>query len=151
MKSFYYNYKEEAIEEFIINNNITKSVVYTKNIDIFTLISQGNLTATRKAIEKGDITLYHRNDKGQTLLHWAILYNQIEIAKELLALGASLDLADNNGKTIRDIIKYCSQNTQDSFAVFLLSKVSAEESYVENEQHENQDVASVLGSIHHND
>ena len=138
MKSSYY-YK-------INNNNITKPVIYQK--DIFTLIYEGNLTATRKAIKNGDISLYHRNDKGQTPLHWAILYNQIEIARELVALGASLDVTDNKGNTVKDIINlyHPEIEIQGSLAFSDKKIASTKENFVENEQYENQD-SGLLGCI----
>ncbi|WPY01909.1 Ankyrin repeat domain-containing protein (plasmid) [Candidatus Trichorickettsia mobilis] len=149
MKSSYYGYKEREVEELIIKETITESVVYVESIDIFTLIYQGNLISVRKAIKNGDISLYHRNDQGQTPLHWAVLYNQIEIAKELVTLGASLDVTDNKGNTVKDIINLYHPEIQNSLAIISSLKASSKENFVENEQDENQDT-SLLGGIKDN-
>lgn len=131
------------------NKNKTAPLIYKK--DIFILIYEGNLTATLKAIKNGDISLYHRNDKGQTLLHWAILYNQIEIAQELIALGASLDVSDNKGNTVRDIISIHLAEKDIEKLLFLDDKkiTSIEEHIVAHEQPENQE-SDLLGCIKNN-
>lgn len=129
-----------------INKGTIKPLIYKR--DIFTLIYEGNLTATRKAIKNGDVTLYHRNDKGQTLLHWAVLYNQIEISQELITLGASLDISDNQGNTVRDIINTHLSEKHAQNLLSLNSKKTAnlEEYVVEHEQYEDQGF-DLLGCI----
>ena len=113
--------------------------------DIFTLIYEGNLSATCEAIKNGDITLYHRNDKGQTLLHWAVLYNQIKIAQKLIALGASLDITDNQGNTVRDVI--IEKNLQNLLVLESNTKITNfEEHFVEHEQYDDQN-SCLLGFI----
>lgn len=133
------------------NRNKNKTTPLTYKKDIFTLIYEGNLTTTLKAIKNGDISLYHRNDKGQTLLHWAILYNQIEIAQELIALGASLDVSDNKGNTVREIINIHFSKKDIENLLFLDSKkiTSIEEDIVVHEQPENQEL-DLLGCIKNN-
>ena len=46
-----------------------------------------------------------RNDKGQTLLHYALLYNQIKIAEFLISQGADLKAKDNSGQKIENLIQ----------------------------------------------
>jgi ankyrin repeat protein len=138
MKSSYHNLYKRVI---------TKPTTYQE--DIFTLIYKGNLSAVRKTIKNGDTHLYHRDDKGQTPLHWAILYNQIEIAKELIALGASLDVTDNKGNSVKDIINLHCPEIQDSLTVLSIT-ASTREGFVENEQYENQDSSLLGGCIKNN-
>jgi ankyrin repeat protein len=113
--------------------------------DIFTLIYEGNLSATSEAIKNGDVTLYHRNDKGQTLLHWAVLYNQIKIAQKLITLRASLDITDNQGNTVRDVI--IEKNLQNLLVLRNSTKTTNfEEYFVEHEQYDDQN-SCLLGCI----
>ena len=72
--------------------------------NIFDLIYKGDIKAVKVKIINGT-SVNLRNDKEQTLLHYAILYNQVEIAKHLLSLGASLDTIDSSGVAVRDLIR----------------------------------------------
>ena len=72
--------------------------------DMFNLVYIGNYKAICSRIKKDLSVVNLRNDKDQTLLHYAVLYNQIKIAKLLISSGADLDAKDKFGQTVRDII-----------------------------------------------
>jgi ankyrin repeat protein len=71
--------------------------------DIFDLVHTGKLRVLSSEIEKG-ISVNTANSKGQTLLHYALIYHQIGIAKFLISKGANIDIADNSGKKVRDLV-----------------------------------------------
>ena len=51
------------------------------------------------------VNINSRNDKGQTLLHYALLYNQIKIAEFLISQGANLKAKDNSGQKIENLMQ----------------------------------------------
>ena len=63
--------------------------------DIFDLIHKSDFEAVQAKVIKGNVDINYRNDKGQTLLHYALLYNQIKIAKFLISQRAKLEVEDN--------------------------------------------------------
>jgi ankyrin repeat protein len=71
--------------------------------DIFDLVHTGNLRVLSSEIEKG-ISVDTTNSKGQTLLHYALIYKQIGIAKFLISKGANIDTADNSGQKVRELV-----------------------------------------------
>ncbi len=73
--------------------------------DMFNLVHIGAYKAICSRIKKDLSIVNLRNDKDQTLLHYAVFYNQIKIAKLLISLGADLDAKDKFGQTVRDIIQ----------------------------------------------
>lgn len=75
--------------------------VYKDNI--FDLINKGNIKSVYSSIIEGT-SINLKNSKGQTLLHYAVCHNQIEIAKLLIYLGADLQAIDNHGQKIIDVI-----------------------------------------------
>jgi hypothetical protein len=78
-------------------------IPYVKE-NIFDLIYRSNIKAVQTQIHEGT-SVDLKNDKGQTLLHYAVIYKQIEIAKLLISLGADLDVKDNMGQTVKYIIQ----------------------------------------------
>jgi ankyrin repeat protein len=76
-----------------------------KNEDPFVLIHTGNHKALSLMIKKG-MNINLRNEKDQTLFHYAILYNQVKIAHILKANGATLDSTDKLSQTPKDVIRY---------------------------------------------
>jgi len=73
-------------------------------VDIFDLVYLGRYDAVCTQIKNGaNVNL--RNNKNQTLLHYAILYRQEEIAKLLISSGADLDTRDEFGKTMREVLQ----------------------------------------------
>lgn len=123
--------------------NKSEKLATKQEVDIFRLIYEGNLIVVRDAIKNGEIHIHHRNNSGQTLLHWAILYNQVEIVKELIALGAKLDIPDNNGQTARDVINLDYPEMVDLVAH--ISNTNFTKSY--NEDVYNTQSTSLLGCI----
>ena len=82
-----------------------QDVYYTKvEENMFDLIYKGDYKAVCSRIKKG-VSVNLRNDQDQTLLHYAVLYNQVKIAKFLIFLGADLDSKDKFGQTVREVIK----------------------------------------------
>jgi ankyrin repeat protein len=59
----------------------------------------------KSQVTKGVVNINSRNDKGQTLLHYALLYNQIKIAEFLISQGADLKAKDNSGQKIENLIQ----------------------------------------------
>ena len=74
-------------------------------VDIFELIYKSDVKAVKDQINKGIIRVNFRNDNGQTLLHYALLYNQIEIAEFLISKNADLDAKDKAGQTIKSVLQ----------------------------------------------
>lgn len=85
---------------------ITNELEYNNynKVDLFDSIHKGDIRSVKKGIKSG-ISVDLRNDKDQTLLHYAIMYRQVEIAKFLIFSGANLDLSDNRGNLVIDLIK----------------------------------------------
>lgn len=82
-----------------------RSVHYTKvESNMFDLVYTGNYEVIRSRIKSGT-SVNLRNDQDQTLLHYAVLYNQVKIAKLLISFGADLNAKDEFGQTVRDVIQ----------------------------------------------
>ncbi len=76
-------------------------VYYTPVVEnVFDLIYRSRFEAVRSQVTKGIVNIDSRNDKGQTLLHYALLYNQIKIAEFLISQGADLKAKDNSGQKV---------------------------------------------------
>jgi len=73
--------------------------------DPFVLIYTGNHKALSLMIKKG-MSIHLRNEKDQTLFHYAVLYDQVKVAHLLKANGATLDSSDKFGQTPEDVIRY---------------------------------------------
>lgn len=56
-------------------------------------------------VTKGIVNINSRNNKGQTLLQYALLYNQIKIAEFLISRGADLKTKDNSGQKVENLIQ----------------------------------------------
>ena len=80
--------------------------IYSTKVEenMFDLVYKGDYKAVCSRIKKG-ISVHLRNDQDQTLLHYAVLYNQVKIAKFLISFGADLDSKDKFGQTVREVIK----------------------------------------------
>ena len=72
--------------------------------NVFDLIYRSRFEAVKSQVTKGVVNINSRNDKGQTLLHYALLYNQIKIAEFLISQGADLKAKDNSGQQVADLI-----------------------------------------------
>ena len=80
-------------------------VYYTPVVEnVFDLIYRSQFGAVKSQVTKGVVDINSRNDKGQTLLHYALLYNQIKIAEFLILQGADLKAKDNSGQKVADLI-----------------------------------------------
>ena len=80
-------------------------VYYTPVVEnVFDLIHRSRFEAVKSQVTKGIVNINSRNDKGQTLLHYALLYNQIKIAEFLISQGADLKAKDNSGQKVADLI-----------------------------------------------
>jgi hypothetical protein len=80
-------------------------IYYTPVLEnVFDLIYKSQFEAVKSQVTKGIVNINSRNDKGQTLLHYALLYNQIEIAKFLISQGADLKAKDSSGQKIENLI-----------------------------------------------
>jgi len=128
----------------------TETETLANELDVFHLIYTSNFIAVSQVIKNGSIPVHHKNNKGQTLLHYAILYNQIKIAEELISLGASLNAIDNEGNSVRDIVDLYRPDAQ-SLLYTSQSLISTKESLleVEGQQYYDQDLHS-LGCIKNN-
>jgi len=81
-------------------------VYYTPVVEnVFDLIYRSQFGAVKSQVTKGIVNINSRNDKGQTLLHYALLYNQIKIAEFLISQGADLKAKDNSGQKVADLIQ----------------------------------------------
>ncbi len=81
-------------------------VYYTPVVEnVFDLIYRSQFEAVKSQVTKGIVNINLRNDKGQTLLHYALLYNQIKIAEFLISQEADLKAKDNSGQKIEDFIQ----------------------------------------------
>ncbi len=79
---------------------------YTPVVEnVFDLIYRSQFEAVKSKFTKGVVNINLRNDKGQTLLHYALLYNQIKIAEFLISQGADLKAKDNSGQKIENLIQ----------------------------------------------
>ena len=83
-----------------------KDESYTnKKEDLFILVRTGDHKSLSLMIKKG-MSVHLRNEKDQTLFHYAVLYDQVKIAHLLKANGATLDSSDKFGQTPKDVISY---------------------------------------------
>ena len=81
-------------------------VYYTPVVEnVFDLIYRSRFEAVKSQVSKGVVNVNYRNDKGQTLLHYALLYNQIKIAEFLISHGADLKAKDNSGQKVENLIQ----------------------------------------------
>lgn len=71
----------------------------------FVLIYTGDHKALSLMIKKG-MSVHLRNEKDQTLFHYAVLYDKVKIAHLLKVNGATLDSSDKFGQTPEDVIRY---------------------------------------------
>jgi len=114
--SKYIFFKEDGYmltEEFLS----LKDESYTnKKKDPFILVHRGNHKALSLMIKKG-MSVHLRNEKDQTLFHYAVLYDQVKIAHLLKANGATLDSTDKFGQTPEDAIRY--KNTPEFLELLL--------------------------------
>jgi len=80
--------------------------IYSTKVEenMFDFVYRGDYKAVCFRIKKGT-SVNLRNDQDQTLLHHAVLYNQVKIAKLLISFGADLDAKDKFGQAVRDIIQ----------------------------------------------
>ena len=97
----------EDNEEICFIDYIKLSEVYYTTVleNVFDLIYRSQFYTVKSQITKGAININFRNDKGQTLLHHALLYNQIKIAEFLISQGADLKAKDNSGQKVEDLIQ----------------------------------------------
>ena len=80
-------------------------VYYTPVVEnVFDLVYRSRFEAVKSQVTKGIVNINSRNDKGQTLLHYALLYNQIKIAEFLISQGADLKAKENSGQKVADLI-----------------------------------------------
>ena len=81
-------------------------IYYTAVVEnVFDLIYRSRFEAVKSQVTKGVVDINSRNDKGQTLLHYALLYNQIKIAEFLISQGADLKAKDNSGQKVENLIQ----------------------------------------------
>lgn len=71
--------------------------------DLFNAVHKGNLTFLENHINKYNVNLL--NDKGYSLLEYAMVYSQFEIADFLINSGTNLDLITTQGKSLKTIIE----------------------------------------------
>lgn len=71
----------------------------------FVLIYTGDHKALSLMIKRG-MSVHLRNEKDQTLFHYAVLYDKVKIAHLLKVNGATLDSSDKFGQTPEDVIRY---------------------------------------------
>lgn len=87
--------------------------------DPFVLVYTGNHKALSLMIKKG-MSVHLRNEKDQTLFHYAILYDQVKISHLLKANGATLNSSDKFGQTPEDVIQ--DKNTPEFLELLLPCK-----------------------------
>jgi len=94
-----------------IYNNVTgdydKIVDYdaTKFTPAREAVELGNMFAFSEAVEKmPGVNMQDPTDQENTILHWAVAYNRVDMVKVLLRRGAR-NLANNVGKTPLEISK----------------------------------------------
>ncbi|WHA05788.1 ankyrin repeat domain-containing protein [Candidatus Megaera polyxenophila] len=81
-------------------------IYYTPVVEnVFDLIYRSRFEAVKSQVTKGVVEINSWNDKGQTLLHYALLYNQIKIAEFLISQGADLKAKDNSGQKVENLIQ----------------------------------------------
>ena len=87
-------------------------VYYTPVVEnVFDSVYKSQFETVKSQVTKGIININTRkslfvesNDKGQTLLHYALLYNQIKIAEFLISQGADLKAKDNSGQKVINLM-----------------------------------------------
>lgn len=104
-KYILYNSSRFPEEKYsILSERFENNAIQIKE-DPFVLVYTGNHKALSLMIKKG-MSVHLRNEKDQTLFHYAILYNQVKVACLLKANGATLDSTDKFGQTPEDVIRY---------------------------------------------
>ncbi len=67
--------------------------------NLFELVESGDIESLRLRIARGsDLAL--TNEKGQSLIMWAVIWNQKEIIELLLQEGVNLEIRDKDGRTV---------------------------------------------------
>lgn len=98
-KTFWYI----PVDELPQSMRMTNYGILSKQ-NIFDSIYTGDIKSVQIMINNGTY-INTRNDKDQTLLHYAALYNQTNIAIFLISLGADLNARDYSKQIVIDIIK----------------------------------------------
>ena len=88
-----------------LKGSLRENIYYTKvEENMFDLVYRGDYKAVCSRIQKGT-SVDLRNEQDQTLLHYAVLYNQVKIAKLLVSFGADLEAKDKFGRTVIDVMQ----------------------------------------------
>jgi len=82
-----------------------QSKLPSKSTFIHHLAYKNNLFVLSK-LTKGTVNVDKQNSHGETALHVAIKADHWQVAKTLIALGASLDIKDNQKNCARDILDH---------------------------------------------
>ena len=80
--------------------------------------AEGHLDVLKYFIEELHFDVNKKDDAGWTLLHWGAKFNQPEVVKYLVSVGADVSIKNNDGKTPLDLAK----SEGNAGCVFFLSK-----------------------------
>ena len=113
-------------------------IYYTPVVEnVFDLIYRSRFEAVRSQVTKSVVDINSRNDKGQTLLHYALLYNQIKIAEFLISQGADLKAKDNSGQKVENLIQekcpYIFENMHND-SLYSLTLVISDQELIKDDQ-----------------
>lgn len=111
------------------NNLITK--ILLKNINIFDdnnlnylpifCSTNNNLSILKLIIENCDLDINFRDDKGNSALFYACIYNNLDIVEYLLKFKLNLNIKNNDNKTILDIA--CENNNKKLIKLLLKKNI----------------------------
>lgn len=75
-------------------------------------VKRGRVTNLRKQISKNPSIAFTKNLTGETLLHDAAMFGQVEVAKLLLLSGARVNAKDQNGRTPLHFVCYAPKHAE---------------------------------------
>ncbi len=80
-----------------------------RQVDIFQIVRRGKLDLYRQHIDEFNIDVL--NEYGQSLLHEAVAYKQVDLAEDLLNKGINVNIQDRKGQTVLHFIGFHTTNT----------------------------------------
>ena len=96
--ALFYSVKEISKEmvEFFIHNGINVNI--ENFVTLYYLCGSRNMNIIELLVSSG-ININSVNKNGQTVLHEATIFSQVELASFLISHGANVNIRDNTGKT----------------------------------------------------
>ena len=108
------NGDQKIVDALLKKYDITK----IKNEEVFTAVRTGNTPIVSQLLNKG-VDVNMKNDRGQSLIHLAILGQSAEMSEAIINYGADLEARDREGNTA---LLLASKQAKSQIAKLLITK-----------------------------